>query len=182
MAIDLIEESELSALAPSRLGNKNFVDDSDFSNFSIVSKREKRRRAQESIGGVNAEYSIDPKYQNDCEYLLTRLEMLQNAIDSEMSKNPSKVTMERLINPMKDWETKYKNAIALNKCIDTIKKAQTEAEKKETIDILTKTTEPPTSFGNTEEDKSSKTTTYIIYGVGGLIGLVALFVLFKRSN
>lgn len=174
----------MGALAPSRLGNKNFIDDSDFdySNFSIVSKREKRRRKEASVAGINAEYSIDPKYENDCDYLTMRLQILQDDLNDQMSRNPSKVTTDRVINPMKDWESKYKRALTINNCLEVKKKRETEQSKKETIDILTKTTETPPPTQLESEVKGSKTTTYIIYGVGGVITLVALILLLKKSN
>ena len=46
MGLELIEDSELGALAPSRLGNKCFIDDDRYANLSWVSKGEKNRRAE----------------------------------------------------------------------------------------------------------------------------------------
>jgi hypothetical protein len=182
MAIELIENSELAALAPSRIGTKNFIDDDRYSNLSIVSKKEKRRRAESAQGEVDATWSIDPKYKNDCDYLFTRLQILQDNIDAEMAKNPSKVTIQRYINPMRNWETQYKNAISLNNCVGKLKKKETEASKKETLDILEKATDTKLPMQTEEETKSNKTTKYIIYGVGGVITLVALILLLKKKD
>ena len=176
MAIDSIENNDLGALAPSRLGNRNFVDDNK---FSYLSRAEKNRRTERSKADVDATWSIDPVYENNCEYLTTRYRELDNTIETEMGKNPSKVTKERLLNPMLDWKTRYKNQIVKNKCAEILEKQETEASKKETLDILTKATGTPPPI---EGDKSSNTTKYIIYGVGGVILLVSVMLLLRKSN
>jgi hypothetical protein len=59
-------------------------------------------------------------------------------------------------------------------------KADAEASKKETLDLLTSATAtPPTSAG---DEKSSKTTKYIMYGVGGLILILGVLVVLKKRN
>jgi len=175
MAIDSIENNELGALASSRIGSKCFVNDSSYSNFSIVSKREKQRRKERSEANVKAEWSIDPSLENNCEYLQDRLEQLQNAIEGEMQKNPSKVTQDRLINPMRSWEVKYKNLIQKNKCVQNAEAQQTAQNKKEALDILS-------GASQTAPTDTSKTTKYIIYGVGGLIVVVGLILLLKKKD
>ena len=177
MGIDMLENSELGALSQSRLGNKCFVDEG-FSNFSIVSKKEKRRRAETASANVSADWSIDPKYANDCEYLQLRLTQLQDAIEGELNKNPSKVVVQRTIAPMRDWEVKYKNAITLNKCTETQQAIASEKEKQQTLGILSSVgNNMPT---NAQTQKTSATNKYLIYGVGGVVLLIGLAILFKK--
>lgn len=173
MAIDSIEYNELSALSSSRVGN-GFVDDSMYSNFSIVSKKEKRRRTAEALASVNAEWELNPKLANDCSYLQDRLYALQSKIDSERKKNPSKTMTERWINPLLDWEVKYKEAIQKNKCVERIAKSEAEAQKQETLDILSKTTQDTTPEGTDNKTK------YAIYGVGGLIVVLGIIMLIRK--
>lgn len=175
MAIDSIEYNELGALSQSRIGSKCFVTDNSYSNFSIVSKREKERRRQLSEANVSSEWSIDSSLENNCEYLQDRLTQLQNAIEGELQKNPSKVTNERLINPMRSWEVKYKNLIQRNKCVQNQEALQSEEQKKQALAILQGTSE-------TTPTQTSKTTKYIIYGVGGLIVVIGLVLLLKRKS
>lgn len=179
MASELIENSELAALAPSRIGYKNFIDDDRYTN---ISGKERRRREAESKAHVDSVWGIDTKYQFDCDYLSARLQQLQENIEGEMAKNPSKVTIERIINVMRDWEIRYKNALTTQKCVEKRKTAETEASKKETLDILAKATDTKLPMQTEEEAKSNKTTKYIIYGVGGVITLVALFLLLKKKD
>jgi hypothetical protein len=177
MAIDSIENNELGALSQSRLGSKCFVDDD---RYVYLSKAEKNRRTARSKAEVDATWRIDPVYENNCEYLTTRLRELQDSIENEMSKNPSKTTKERLVFPMKDYETRYKQLITRNKCVEIIEKQEAEASKKETLDILTQATATPPSL--LEQNKSDKTTKYIIYGVGGVIVLISLVLLMRKSK
>jgi hypothetical protein len=176
MAIDSIENNDLGALAPSRLGNRNFVDDDQ---FSYLSKNEKRRRAERSKAEVYATWGLDPTKENNCDYLISRYKELDNVIENEMSKNPSKVIKERVLNHMYDLRTTYKNQISKNKCAEILEKQETEASKKETLDILTKATGTPPPI---EGEKTSNTTKYIIYGVGGVILLVSVMLLLRKSN
>jgi len=179
MAIDSIEHNELGALSSSRLGSKCFVDDADYSNFSIVSKKEKKRRTAQALAGINAEFELNPKLATDCNYLQDSLFALQSKIDSERKKNPSKTMTERFINPLLDLEVKYKAAIQKNRCLDQIAQSEAEAQKKETLDILTKaTSDTPTETPDTPDTKRNK---YIIYGVGGVIVLIGVVMLLKRK-
>jgi hypothetical protein len=174
MAIDSIEYNELGALSQSRLGTSCFVDDSRYSNFSIVSAKEKRRRTEQALASVNADWELNPKLANDCAYLQDRLYALQSKIESERKKNPSKTISERWINPLLDWEVKYKEAIQKNRCVEQVAKSEAEAQKKETLDILTKTTSDAPTETNDNKTK------YIIYGVGGLVVVIGLVMLLRK--
>jgi len=184
MAIDMLEHSEMGALAQSRLGRKNFIDDDDrYANLSWVSKKEKRRRKESSIASVESSWGIDPKYANDCEYLQTRMKMLDDEIENQLSQNPSKVTMDRLVNPLKNVLTRYKNAITMNKCVERIAEAETTRTKKETIDALTQAsaTPPPSDGYDSTTGGSSNATKYVIYGVAGLTVVVILVALLRNK-
>jgi hypothetical protein len=78
-------------------------------------------------------------------------------------------------------EVPYKNAITQAKCEEAKIKAEEEATKKETLDLLTTATATPPSGSETDE-KSSKTTKYIMYGVGGLVLLLGIIIVIKKSN
>lgn len=186
MAIDLLENSELSALAPNRLGNKCFVDDGEeYANFSIVSKKEKARRKEASIQGVNQNWGIDPSKANDCDYLQTRLSQLSSFIATEVSKNPSKTATDRFINPLKDVENQYKSKVISLKCTEKKLQQEKETEQKRNLEVLTKVTDTPLGAILPEDVSSAPKTNitkYVLIGVGGLVLVITAIALLRRRN
>ena len=56
---------------------RGFVeDDAQFSNLSIVSKKEKNIRTEGARERIDATWRIDPAFQNNCTYLNMRLKQL----------------------------------------------------------------------------------------------------------
>ena len=181
MGISMLENSEMGAFAPSRMGNKSFVNDSDvdFSNFSIVNKKKEAQKAKDAL---EKEFAINPKYENDCAYLQQRLTEINNRIESDMSKNPSKVIFDRWTAPLNPIAERYKNAIAKNKCVEIAEAAKQAAQQKETLDVLASVaaTPPPIIPQDEEAQKASAMNKYIIYGVGGVILLIGIVILIKK--
>jgi hypothetical protein len=176
MGIDLLENSELAALAPSRLGNKSFVDDN---NYSYISFENKEKATASHIKQVNIEWAINPKYKNDCSYLQKQYDKLIAKIDSENKKGYIKRLRERFINPLEDWAAKYKAAIIESECVVKKEQAEKSAEQKNTLDTLTSITNAPPPLIPTGEKANDNTNKYIIYGVGGVILLIAVAILIK---
>jgi hypothetical protein len=181
MGISMLENSEMGAFAPSRMGNKSFVNDSDvdFSNFSIVNKKKEAQKAKDSL---NKEYAINPKYANDCNYLQQRLIEINNRIESNMSNNPSKVLFDRFTAPLNEIAQNYKNAIAKNRCVEIAEADKQAAQQKETLDVLASVaaTPPPIIPQDEASQKASAMNKYIIYGVGGVILLIGIVILIKK--
>jgi len=213
MGINMLEGSEMGALTESRLGNKCFIDDDNYSNLSIgkgkkahkfgladwflpigitnalgitnittMSNKDKQARAEFESKKVQDTWKIDSTKISDCNYLTTRIEQLQNTILSESEINASdKVAQKRILEPLKKMETQYKNAISEAKCEETKTKAEADATKKETLDLLNNATTTPPPSSATDE-KSSKTTKYIMYSVGGLILVLGILVVLKKKS
>jgi hypothetical protein len=178
MGYDMLEGSEMGALSESRLGNKCFVDDDS---YSYMSKKKKKARADFERNKIEETWKLDQTKISDCSYLTTRLEQLQNTITSESEVYiKDKVAQQRIIVPLKRMETIYKNAISQAKCEDAKTKAEADATKKETLDLLTSATATPPS-SSPADDKSSKTTKYIMYGIGGLILVLGVLVVLKKK-
>jgi hypothetical protein len=158
---------------------KGFVD--EYSNFSITTSYEKQIRAQGDRERVDAAWRVDPAFQNSCSYLNMRLKQIQDSIKSELDKNPSQTTIDRTINPMRDYETQYKKLIERNNCVDIqAKKEQLEAEKR-TQDAIMKAASDVPDYALTDvEDKGSNINKYLIFGVGGLILVVTVAILLKK--
>jgi hypothetical protein len=208
MGYDMLEGSEMGALTESRLGNKCFVDDENYSNFcigkgrkkvcfsdvvpilaigkglgmTVLTDKQKRERADFERKKIEETWKLDQTKISDCGYLTTRLEQLQNTIISESEVYASdKVAQKRILQPLKQMEVLYKNATSQAKCEEAKTKAEAEASKKETLDLLTSATATPPPSSE-KDDKSSKTTKYIMYGVGGLILLLGVIIVIKKSN
>lgn len=178
MAIDMIEDNELAALSTSRLGNKAFVNDPD-SNWSYLTLRSKKYFENERAKDAKAREEIRLKYlveaipPNDCDALRIKLQILQNDIQNEIKKN----SPARIMNPLRDTETYLKNAIAKADC-GRLEEAQIKAEEQAQIEkVLRGATETAPEVGTIG---GTKTTQYLIYGVGGVILIIALGVLFKK--
>lgn len=180
MGIDLLENSELAALAPSRIGNKCFVNDSSYSNFSITTSKQRERYEDDARKQLETRWSINPKYKNDCDYLQKQLAQLEAEIDGENKKNYNANLRNRFIVPRENLAVKYRQAITESECV--VKKEQTEkaAEQKNTLDTLTTITNAPPSLIPEGEQKADNKNKYIIYGVGGVILLIAIAVLIKK--
>jgi F0F1-type ATP synthase beta subunit len=182
MGLEMIEQSEMSALAPSRLGDKCFINDDDednFSNFSLRGKKyHDRKRAQNEGSTVPSTWVIDPTKENDCAYLQQRLLELQNAIEVQLSSAPSKARIENVVGAMKNAEANYKNKIATLKCLEKQASSDLQKQKEDTLAEINKASASTPDLTQ-PLPKGSKTTKYLMYGIGGIVAIVTLVIVFK---
>ena len=186
MGLEMIEQSELSALAPSRLGDKCFIDDrndDNFSNFSLRGhKFHEKKRSKQQASTIGTDWAIDSTKENDCGYLQGRLDELQNQIEVELSSNPSPSRVKEVVGGLKSVEATYKNKIKSLKCVEQLATAELQKQKEDTLSEINKAaattpdlTQAPTSGG-------SKTTKYLMYGIGGVVVLVTLIIVIKAMK
>ena len=173
MAIDMVEYNELSALAPSRLGFKNFADDMEYANLFGSRKKKIARRSESTRSG----WTIDPTKENDCEYLQSRMFELQATIQNELSKKTRNIDKKTVLYPLQDMEVKYKVAIKKAKCEEMASQSELEKSKQEALSAITQAS----TVSDTEGGGTNKTTKYILYGVGGLIVVVGLLMVLRRG-
>jgi hypothetical protein len=189
MAIDMIEDSELSALAPSRLGNKCFIDDSHYSNLlglfgsggSIRGhKYHDRKRAEAESRNINSE-SVDPVREKDCDYLTQLLAETQNRIQVELGSNPSKARVSNVVGALRQKEANLKNLVAKNKCEDKALSEQSRRAKEETIAEINKASADSPDLAKASElaTQGGGVSKYLLWGVGGIVGIVTLIIVFK---
>jgi len=182
MGISMLEDNELGALSNSRLGgNKSFIDDSSYSNFSIVNKKKRNANAVQSI---TEQYDLAAIYKGGCDEVENALVRVNAEIDADRAKNYSAALQGRYIAPKEDIKAKLLTMQSELKCVVKKEKSEKEAEQKETLNILTSasTTTPSLIPEDAVDDKAGKTNKYIIYGVGGVILLVSLILLIKPSK
>ena len=188
MGISMLEDNDLGALSNSRLGgNKCFIDDSNYSNFSIVNKKKRNAKAVQSI---TQQYDLAAIYKGGCDEVENALVRVNAEIDADRAKNYSASLQSRYIAPKEDIKAKLLTIRSELKCVVKKETAEKESEQKETLNILTSaaTVTPPfipedvTDKKDEEEDKASNTNKYIIYGVGGAILLISIILLIKPSR
>ena len=186
MGVELIEQSEMSALSQSRLGDKCFVNDSDddnFSNFSLRGKKyHDKKRTQAEGSTIKSTWAIDPLKESDCAYLQERLLELQNAVEVQLSSSPSAARIANVVKPMKQIEADYKNKLAKLKCVEKQASVELQKQKEDTLAEINKASAstPDLATAGAEIGKGgSKTTKYLMYGIGGVVVLVTLIIVIK---
>jgi hypothetical protein len=193
MGIDLIENSEMGAFTHSRLGNKSFVDDNEFANYTffgnILSFGKKAQNERKRVQAeVTAKFSIPEDKKSDCKWLQNQLDMAQNELSAITSgKKIGRQKRFGSINGINNAMATLRNALISNNC--QAKKEQEEAEKSKaeilsSIASETKATELSTqqALQSAQGGGSgmSKTMKYALIGVGGLVVVIGLIAVLKR--
>lgn len=180
MGIDLIEQSDMTSLSENRFSSgKNFINENNYSNASGRSKKY-YRDIRETQAKINERFRVDPKLKDNCEYLRLRLSEVQNELEMVLSQNPNKQQKEAQIKPLRENETAYKNLLLRNRCAEIVEQREKEETKKETLETLSAVASTPPPM-LPQDEKSSNTTKYVIYGVGGIVVLLAIVLLAKKS-
>ena len=182
MGIDLIENSEMSALSPSRLGNKCFVDDDSYANLTFRGHKYKDKQRAKEVASSGT-WNIDPAKEKDCNYLQDRLTQLQNILEGRLGSAGKGYKTASEVRVLRGYETDYKNRVASLKCVETKEQAEKTAEEKKNIDLINQTANA--QIGSILPDealaKKSNTTKYILYGVGGIVLLITTLAILKRN-
>jgi hypothetical protein len=181
MAIDMIENCEMSALAGSRLGMQNFADDGgQYMNAFGSQIRDYGRRATETLR---------KKLSPDCDKIDNSISIIQADIDANIKKSateradPLKKTKEAIQGAQALMGEYQKMKISNCAKIDDAKKVAEEAKFQET---LTKITEGAVEQakkdvgGTTIAEKIQNNKPLVIGGAIIVIGVVA-FLMFKKN-
>lgn len=171
MAIELIEENELTA--QSRMGN-DFSD--QYSNFLGINKKGTtatayKNQAMAKLTPINAKMT--------CDQLSIAIEQAQAEMDSRrgMITAGAKSSLQaESLKALEGYIAEAKQMMSSMQCEKQYIEQEKLASQQETVDILQTVTSK-----STDQTAKSKTNTYIIYGIGGLLGIAALFILFKPS-
>lgn len=205
MAIDLIEDNELSALAGQRSGFKNDLQrmpkrkraitlDSDFSNFSITTKGD--RQEQEvyyKYGQPQVDFSVSGmEEKGDCqgvENAIIKVQQRLDLISSERGQSSNKKQSNAYNNVYNNTQS-YKNDLdnLYKRMGCKIKKEQAELDKvkKENIEaIISSTTASQIGLNQAESIATTKkagSSMNLIYIIGGvvLLGVVGFVVLRRK--
>lgn len=205
MAIDMIENNELSALAQTRSNFKNDLQrvpkrkrpitlDSDFSNFSITTKGDRQEQeVYQKYSNPEVTFSVKGMEESgDCqgvENMIIKVQQRLDLIASERGQSSNKKQSNAYNNVYNNTQS-YKNDLdnLYKRMGCKIKKEQAELEKtkKENIDaIITSTTASQIGLNQAEAistNKKAGSSINMIYVIGGvvLLGVVG-FVILRRK-
>lgn len=187
----MIENNELGALAPSRIGNKCFVNDDDenYANgngkilgIKVRGKKwdDKQRAKEVERSGT---WNLDPAKVNDCDYLQTRLTLLQNTIEGRVGSAGRKYRTEAETRVLKGYETDYKNRIANLKCVEKALAKEQETQVQKNVELAKQISNVPLPelMGQDSVTAKSNLTKYLLFGVGGLVLVITTVVLLRRN-
>ena len=107
---------------------------------------------------------------------------LQNAIEVQLSSSPSAARIANVVKPMKQIEAEYKNKVAKLKCVEKQASVELQKQKEDTLAEINKasaSTPDLASAGSQITQGGSKTTKYLMYGIGGVVVLVTLIIVIK---
>jgi len=187
MAIDSIENNELAALSQSRIGSKCFVDDNQYTNllgvgigYGLLKRTSNEKKRLAEAQRKTEELELKLKYlsnpNDDCNTLEKKLTAAQIEIEVGLKNNSS----TNKLNYLRFVEGTLKTRISDLDCFKKQIAQERKDEETKTLNILDKATNTPLST-NEGEDKEKNRNKYIIYGVGGVILLLSVFLLIKKN-
>ena len=205
MAIDMIENNELSALAHQRSGFKNDLQrvpkrkraitlDSNFSNFSITTSGDRQEQAvYQKYSNPEIAFSVKGMEEaGDCqgvENMIIKVQQRLDLIASERGQSSNKKqsnAYNKVYNNTQSYKNDLDNLYKRMGCKVKKEQAELDKTKKENIDaIISSTTasqiglNQAEAISTTKKAGSSMNTIYIIGGVV-LLGVVG-FVILRRK-
>lgn len=191
MAIDMIENNELAALAPSRLGLNEFVDEKwvyknytggeDF--YNIGGSR--KRKIEKYSSWAKAKFENLP---DDCANIQKSIDIINNELQLLLKQKPT-LNIKTQVKETNQILADFKRLQISQDCEKLEAEAKKVAEKQETLDTLTKLSD--VSVGKAQQELSGlqgaeggdatqdQTKKYLLYGGIGL-GALLLIVLITR--
>ena len=181
MAIDMLENNELSALAGSRLGMKNFADDGSYMNLFGSQIRDYAKRYMDDL---------KKRLSKDCDRIDTSIAIIQADIDANIRRSateradPLKKTKE-VIQQEQTLLGEYQKA-KIDNCakIDEAKKVAEETKFQETLSKITEGAVQQAKKdvgGTTLQEKIQNNKPLVIGGFVIILGVVA-FLMFKKKD
>jgi len=193
MAIDMIENNELGALAPSRLGLREFADDNwayknytggeDF--FNLFGSRKTKKEKYSSWARAKFENLL-----TDCDNIQRSIDIINNELQL-LVKQKQTLNIKTQINETNQILAEYKRQQLQQDCEKKLTEAKTAVEREQILDTLTKLSD--VSVGKAQQElaglqaglspeeaaSQAKMKNYLLYGGLGF-GAILLFALISR--
>lgn len=195
MAIDMIENNELGALAPSRLGLKQFADDDswvyknytgsdDF--YNIGGSR--KRKIEKYSSWAKAKFEDLP---TDCENIQRSIDIINNELTS-LLKQKQTLNIKTQIKETNLILAEYKKTQLLQDCEKKAQEAKTAKEREQTLATLTQLSD--VSVGKAQQElaglqsgaapeqaaSDAQMKKYLLYGGIGLGAVLLIFLIARR--
>lgn len=186
MAIDMIENNELAALAPSRLGLRQFADD-EFANLFGSQKRKDslaRTRAEE-----NAKWRKYPlKTCEDAQTLLNLTLAEAESLNKIIAASPKDVFPPERLKVVRAWEAEARRKLVGSDCEAKAAAAAKAEREKATLETLTQLGDTSVQKAQSElrglqSDGTSSplnTQNILIYGGLAIAGIVVISLILRR--
>ncbi len=193
MAIDMIENNEVGALAPSRLGLREFADDKwayknytggeDF--FNLFGSRKEKKEKYTSWARAKFE-----NLSTDCENIQKSIDIINNELQLLLKKKQT-LNVKTQINETNQILAEYKRSQLEQDCERKQTLAKSEKEREQTLATLTQLSD--VSVGKAQQElaglqaglspeeaaSQAKMKNYLLYGGIGL-GAILLIALIAR--
>lgn len=191
MAIDMIENNELAALAPSRLGMKQFADEGfknyigDDEFYNLFGSRKKRVAKYSSW--AQQKFADLPK---DCPNIQNSIDII-NAELEKLLKLKSTLNTRTQINEANAILAEYKQAQIVQNCGQKLEQAKKEEEKTTLLGTLTSLSDTSVAKAQAELqglqltedgkiDTAAQNKKLLIYGGVAIAGLVIIALILKK--
>lgn len=194
MAIDMIENNELGALAPSRLGLNEFVDDNwayknytgeeDF--FNLFGSRKKKMDKYTSWARAKFE-----NLSTDCENVQKSIDIINNELQL-LLKQKQTLNVKTQIKETNQILAEFKRAQIEQDCENKLAQTKAEKEKADTLSTLTQLSD--ISVGKAQQElaglqagaapqdaaSQAQMKKYLMYGGIGLGAVLLIFLIARR--
>jgi hypothetical protein len=194
MAIDMIENNELGALAPSRLGLNEFVDDKwayknytgeeDF--FNLFGSR--KRKMDKYTSWARAKFE---NLSTDCENVQKSIDIINNELQL-LLKQKQTLNVKTQIKETNQILAEFKKAQIEQDCEKKEAQAKAEREKEQTLSTLTQLSD--ISVGKAQQElaglqagaapsdaaSQDQMKKYLMYGGIGLGAILLIFLIARR--
>ncbi len=195
MAIDMIENNELGALAPSRLGNYEFVDDAymnyagsaDFFDNADDGFRNLFGSRKKKMSSYSAE--TQRKFANlsqDCDKIQGSIDIINVEIQ-RLLKLKQNLKAKTQLKEAQEVLADFKTAQISQNCEKQLSEAKTTQEREQTLKTLSELSD--TSVGKAQQELAGlqqgaegqdNTKKLLIYGGIGLAALVAIILIVRK--
>ena len=191
MAIDMIEDNELGALAPSRLGLNEFADDQwayrnytgpeDFFNI-LGSRRRKIDAAKSTVRGKFEDLATD------CANIQKSIDIVNNELQLLLKQRKKNINVKTQVDEANRVLAEFKRLQIEQDCQAKAAEEKSAKEREETLSTLTQLSD--VSVGKAQGELSGlqqgasagsdDTKKLLVYGGIGLAALVAVILIARR--
>jgi hypothetical protein len=194
MAIDMLENNELSALAPSRLGSKNFVNDTAKSGKKVYKNMSQKEEFSNLFGSANRKKlsaKVKGKWANlttDCSNVDSNIALIEEDTAALIKRSATQkgydLKSTKIVIQENQTALGELNKYKVSNCTGVIEKQKADAEKQFEDKLVAlsessvqKAKSEATSLGDTV--KSNKNVLLIGGGIV-VVGIIAYFIFRKK--